>query len=153
MLDSVFWRLIKVGVLLKQPLAMPVVPAERDRIIDVVDVFVRVSRPTETDRLTDRDRQTETRLSPVNNSSRLREHKLLVPGSASAGCCRAGRVLMTHFSHVCLDVCLNVCLSVVYVCMRMFSLYSVRAASTAKRREYLARIAVVMEQWTGPLGS
>ena len=87
--------------------------------IDIVRVLVRVS--CETDRVTDRDqtrrdRQTETRLSPVNISSWLREHKLLVPGSASASCCRAGRVLMTHFSHVCQDVCLYAWMDV-YVCM------------------------------------
>ena len=79
--------------------------------IDSAGVFVRVSCPTDTDGLTDRGRQTEKR-------------KLLVPGSASAGCCRAGRVLMIHFSHVCLDVCLHVCMSVcvdgclcLYVCV------------------------------------
>ena len=72
---------------------------------------------------TDRDRQTETRLSPVNISSRLREHKLLVPGSASAGCCRAGRVLMTHFSHIIyIYIWMCVCMyTSVCVCVYMFS--------------------------------
>ena len=58
---------------------------------------------------------------------------LTVYGSASAGCCRAGRVLTTHFSHVCLDVCLRVRMPVcmdgclgLYVCVRLFSLYILR---------------------------
>ena len=80
-------------------------------------------------------------------SSRLREHKLLVPGSATAGCCRAGRVLMTHFSHVCLDVGLHVCLDAwmdVYVCMCvcvcvcLFSLCSVRVRLRVRSGELLS---------------
>ena len=144
--------------------------------------------PTETN--TDRDRQTEThrprqtdrvetdaprpnppskgsdwigiakRLSPVNISSRLRERKWLVPGSASAGCCRAGWALMTHFSHVCLDVCMSVrmdgclCLYVcvcfpctlrgrLYVCVCLFSLYSARATSNGVWPSTVVQCSVV----------
>ena len=43
---------------------------------------------------------------------------------------------MIHFSHVCLDVCEHGWMSV-SVCVCLCSLYSVQAASTAKRCEYL----------------